>query len=174
MSKFLWLPSPSFLSITFALIGITLAFLSRHLYDSSISWSFLLVIGVFLVVMKFKKYFFAVVACTYKWGFPAESVVISYIPAQSDDELIAEMESIINPSLSPAENAINMLNSILVLPEVSPEIKLRLLYCIDTLGKRAEEQFVPLGLLDASASHCQEDEYDASVHEWLLSQFSEV
>ena len=85
------------------------------------------------------------------------------------------MESTINPLLSPAENAINVLSSMMSLPEMSQESKFRLLYCIEVLSKRPEELFVPHGLLESNTSNVDSDgDCNDSVHEWLLSQFTEV
>lgn len=91
------------------------------------------------------------------------------------ENMLEFMESAINPLLSPAENAINVLSSIIALKETSRESKFQLLYCIEVLSKRPEELFVPHGLLESNTSNVDSDgDCNDSVHEWLLSQFSEV
>jgi hypothetical protein len=91
------------------------------------------------------------------------------------EDIVDDVEAEIDPDLSPAENAVKVLNFMLCHPETSKENKIRLLYCIEVLSKRSGELFVPHGLLESNACKIDNDgDCDDSVHEWLISQFSEV
>lgn len=99
----------------------------------------------------------------------------SVVSTGNVEEIVNTMEAAIDPSLSPAENAVQVLNLMLCQQETSQENKIRMLYCIEVLSKRTGEIFVPHGLLESSVckTDCDED-CDNSVHEWLITQFSEV
>ena len=99
----------------------------------------------------------------------------SLTSAKTLEDMVDFMEAAIDPNLSPAENAVKVLETVLTQRETTQENKIRLLYCIDVLNKRPEELFVPHGLLELSRSNSGHvDGCDDSVHEWLISQFTEV
>eukprot|EP00291_Cryptomonas_curvata_P016106 CAMPEP_0172154942 /NCGR_PEP_ID=MMETSP1050-20130122/2334_1 /TAXON_ID=233186 /ORGANISM="Cryptomonas curvata, Strain CCAP979/52" /LENGTH=164 /DNA_ID=CAMNT_0012823753 /DNA_START=145 /DNA_END=635 /DNA_ORIENTATION=- len=86
-------------------------------------------------------------------------------------DVVPLIGSRLDASLSPAENAQNLLRRLLhTAPGLSEKDRLSVAYCMHVFRKRPEELIVPQSLLESHDPDAMGDEVedvDGSVHEWL-------